>query len=156
MSQLHINLLFKCKPKILSERTCFLGLYESSGISNFKSPAKNIFSKNLVKTHLCALCTVLRALHLMIILLRMSGIISWPPDFVNSLLYLLPSSENVGNNVSSIKVIRPYFITLMRCTIGCSTPNNVLPFYVTTETGAAECPGFATLSTLLMDLIWKL
>ena len=110
----YINLLFKCKPKILSERTCFLGLYESLGISNFKSPAKNIFSKNLVKTHLCALCTVLRALHLMIILLRMSGIISWPPDFVNSLLYLLPSSENVGNNVSSIKVIRPYFITLMR------------------------------------------
>ena len=114
VSQLYINLLFKCKPKILSERTCFLGLYESSGISNFKSPAKNILSKNLVKTHLCALCTVLRALHLMIILLRMSGIISWPPDFVNSLLYLLPSSENVGNNVSSIKVIRPYFITLMR------------------------------------------
>ena len=33
--------------------------------------------------------------------------------------------------------------------IGCSTPSNVLPFYVTAETGAAECPGFAALSTLL-------
>ena len=93
-----------------SESTLFLGLYESPFIPIFESPAKNYFQKNLVKTHLCALCTVLRALHLMIILLRMSGIISWPPDFVNSLLYLFSSSENVGNNVFSIKVIRPYFI----------------------------------------------
>ena len=28
-----------------------------------------------------------------------------------------------------------------------STPRNVLPFYVTAETGAAECPGFDALST---------
>ena len=34
--------------------------------------------------------------------------------------------------------------------IGCSTPSNVLPFYVTAETGAAECPGFAALSTLFL------
>ena len=103
--------------KVTSKSTWFLEMYESPGIPIFESPAKIYFSKNLVKTHLCSLCTVLRALHLMIILLRMSGIISWPPDFVNSLLYLLSSSENVGNNVSSIKVIRPYFITLMRSTI---------------------------------------
>ena len=32
-----------------------------------------------------------------------------------------------------------------------STPSNVLPFYVTAETGSAECPGFAALSTLLTD-----
>lgn len=31
----------------------------------------------------------------------------------------------------------------------CLTPSNVLPFYVTTETGSAECPGFAALSTIL-------
>ena len=28
-------------------------------------------------------------------------------------------------------------------------PSNVLPFFVTAETGSAECPGFAALSTLL-------
>ena len=33
--------------------------------------------------------------------------------------------------------------------IRCLTPSNVLPFYVTAETGSAECPGFAALSTLL-------
>ena len=33
--------------------------------------------------------------------------------------------------------------------IPCLTPSNVLPFYVTAETGSAECPGFAALSTLL-------
>ena len=88
-----------------------------SGYSNFWISRQIFFSKNLVKTHLCALCTVLRALHLMIILLRMSGIISWPPDFVNSLLYLFSSSENVGNNVLSIKVIRPYFVISIKCTI---------------------------------------
>ena len=28
-------------------------------------------------------------------------------------------------------------------------PSNVLPFFGTAETGSAECPGFAALSTLL-------
>ena len=32
--------------------------------------------------------------------------------------------------------------------IPCLTPSNVLPFYVTAETGSVECPGFAALSTL--------
>ena len=35
-----------------------------------------------------------------------------------------------------------------RKTIPCSTPSNVLPFYVTAETRFAECPCFASLSTL--------
>ena len=34
--------------------------------------------------------------------------------------------------------------------IPCLTPSNVLPFYVTAETGSVECPGFAALSTLLI------
>ena len=34
--------------------------------------------------------------------------------------------------------------------IPCLTPSNVLPFYVTAETGSVECPGFAALSTLLV------
>ena len=33
--------------------------------------------------------------------------------------------------------------------IPCSTPSNILPFYVTAETGCGECPSFAALSTLL-------
>ena len=34
--------------------------------------------------------------------------------------------------------------------IPCLTPSNVLPFYVTAETGSVQCPGFAVLSTLLL------
>ena len=33
--------------------------------------------------------------------------------------------------------------------IPCFTSSNVLPFYVTAETGSLECPGFAALGTLL-------
>ena len=39
--------------------------------------------------------------------------------------------------------------------IGCSTPSNVLPFFVTAETGSVECSGFAALSTLLINFFYK-
>ena len=47
--------------------------------------------------------------------------------------------KHLGNKVDN----KYYFL------IGCSMPSNVLPFFVTVETGSAECPGFAALSTLL-------
>ena len=64
-------------------------------------------------------------------------------DESRSVVLLFWQRGNFGGHVS-------WFLNVRHLThpIPCLMPSNILPFYVTAETGPAECPGSAALSSL--------
>ena len=85
---------------------------------------------------------------------KASGVLT-QPEYLVSFQYLF-SFILLQNRLPLCPLPLPpvlYLCKKVRSVIPCLTPSNVLPSYVTAETGSVECPGFAALSTLLVDLV---